>query len=229
MLLDITVPQSTLVGWSVVAIILILIFIREFTIRTKKKYQDGEKQFQQKEQEIKAQYAQDKAVFEKTVAETQLKAKEWGMVEFEKFKQTELENARKIISENAIAAAKNLLAQWIAENEDRIRKDAANRSVRNVMGKVTEQLLPFSEAMSLFNPKDARFLGSPIDLIVFDGSEELKDEINIVFIEVKTGTSALSKRQRLIREAIENHRVYWKRVNMKDFGDDVNEALKLPG
>lgn len=103
--------------------------------------------------------------------------------------------------------------------------DAANRSVRNVLGKVTEHLIPFSEAMKHFNPKDIRFIGSPIDLIVFNGAEELRNDISIHFIEVKTGTSALSKRQQLIRNAIENQRIHWLRVNMKDFGDNVNEAL----
>lgn len=152
-------------------------------------------------------------------------ANELAAKQLAEWKEKELESIKTVINRNAIDSAKNYLSTWIIENEERIRKDAANRSVRNVMGKVTEQLLPFSEAMNMFNPKDARFLGSPIDLIIFDGSEELKDSINIFFIEVKTGTAGLSKRQRLIKEAIENKRVYWKRVNMKDFGDDVNEAL----
>ncbi len=119
-----------------------------------------------------------------------------------------------------------LLSQWKIENEDRIRKDAANRSVRNVLGKVTEHLIPFSEAMKQFNPKDIRFVGSPIDLIVFDGAEELKkEEMTIWFIEIKTGKSTLSKRQQIIRDAIESNRVKWLRVDMKSFGDDVNAAL----
>ncbi len=117
------------------------------------------------------------------------------------------------------------LRAWIIENEDRIRKDAANRSVRIVMGKVTEHLIPFNEAFSQFNPKDARFIGSPIDLIVFDGAEDKKDEINIYFIEVKTGTSALSQRQKKVMEAVKAKRVDWLRLNVKDFGDDVNQSL----
>lgn len=139
-------------------------------------------------------------------------ASELAAKQLAEWKEKELESIKTVFHKNAIDSAKNYLSTWIIENEERIRKDAANRSVRNVMGKVTEQLLPFSEAMSMFNPKDARFLGSPIDLIIFDGSEELKDSISIFFIEVKTGTAGLSKRQRLIREAIENKRVYWKRI-----------------
>jgi hypothetical protein len=43
-----------------------------------------------------------------------------------------------------------------------MRKDAANRSARNVQGKVTEHLIPLSEAMRHFNPKDVRLIGSSI-------------------------------------------------------------------
>jgi predicted Holliday junction resolvase-like endonuclease len=214
MLLDIIISDGWFWGLGVGVVILLLIFVGDI------------KELKNKLLKSQTDYTEQKLIFEKKEAEYKLNMNVLATAEFEKFKETELEAQKKIITENTLAAARNVLAEWIAENEERIRKDAANRSVRNVMGKVTEQLLPFSEAMSLFNPKDARFLGSPIDLIIFDGSEELKEEINIVFIEVKTGTSALSKRQRLIKEAIESKRVFWKRVNMRDFGDDVNEALK---
>ena len=219
MLLDITLPESTVYTWVFIIVILLIIISNWFNNNYKKTYEQ--------------KTAIDKEELNKKIAEYQLntaklkeQATQWGLAELEKFKQNELEAQTKIINDNAIGAAKNVLARWMAENEDRIRKDAANRSVRNVLGKVTEHLIPFSEAMKQFNPKDIRFIGSPIDLIVFDGAEELRNDISIHFIEVKTGTSALSKRQQLIKDAIQNRRIHWMRVNMKDFGDDVNEALK---
>jgi len=237
MFLDITISESTLFAWGIILVIVIIYFLsdrlRKFkkeyegkVITDKERYAKSESDLQLKEQALLTKYAEDKAGIDKTIAETKQKATEWGMIEFEKFKQVELQNQIKIITENAINAAKNVLNQWIAENEERIRKDAANRSVRNVLGKVTEHLIPFSEAMKHFNPKDIRFIGSPIDLVIFSGAEELRDDISIHFVEVKTGTSALSKRQQLIKAAIEQGRIFWLRVNMKDFGDDVNEALK---
>ncbi|RTL59141.1 MAG: hypothetical protein EKK37_12610 [Sphingobacteriales bacterium] len=159
------------------------------------------------------------------VADARGIAQEFAAKQFEDWKNKELETHRKVMMQAATDKATALLQQWIIENEERIRKDAANRSVRNVLGKVTEHLIPFSEAMSQFNPKDIRFVGSPIDLIVFSGAEAL-ETVTIHFIEVKTGTSALSKRQQLIRDAIDKGRVKWLRVNQKDFGDEVNEALK---
>ena len=59
-----------------------------------------------------------------------------------------------------------------------------------------------------YNPKDARFIGSPVDLIVFDGLDE-GDLRRIVFVEVKSGKSTLSKREKLIRDAIEQRKVEW--------------------
>lgn len=162
--------------------------------------------------------------------EINLKANEKGQalaaLQFDKWKTEELKKYIKIIEDSGKEKATAMLNQWLIDEESRIRKDAANRSVRNVLGKVTEHLIPFSEALKGFNPKDMRFIGSPIDLIIFDGAEELnRDEMTIYFVEVKTGTSALSKRQQIIKEAIQNRRIKWMRVNMKSFGDDVNAAL----
>ena len=52
-------------------------------------------------------------------------------------------------------------------------------------------------------------MGSPIDLIVFDGLDE-ESLREIYFVEVKTGASAsLTSRQRQIRDAIKAGRVRW--------------------
>lgn len=63
------------------------------------------------------------------------------------------------------------------------------------------------------------------DLIVFDGIEEKEDKITIYFIEVKTGTSALSQRQKRVMDAVKDKRVEWLRISIKDFGEDVNDLL----
>ena len=78
------------------------------------------------------------------------------------------------------------------------------------LGKITEHLMPY---MSVFpyNPKDARFVGSPIDLVVFDGIDE-GDLRNIIFLEVKTGSSKLSARQKQIKAAITEGRVSWREL-----------------
>ncbi|MBR8840537.1 MAG: hypothetical protein DSM106950_42800 [Stigonema ocellatum SAG 48.90 = DSM 106950] len=109
--------------------------------------------------------------------------------------------------EIATREAQVLLQQWIDENSKTIGKDAIQRSQSVIAGKVTEQFIPFLPEFT-FNPKDARFIGSPVDFVVFDGLDE-NNLREILFIEVKTGASFLNKRQRYIKEAIQNNRVKW--------------------
>jgi predicted Holliday junction resolvase-like endonuclease len=89
--------------------------------------------------------------------------------------------------------------------------DAVQRSVAVTKGKVTEHIVPYLPGFDL-DPKDVRFLGTPIDLIAFDGLNA-SEEIEIVFIEVKTGQSSLSSRERAVKKAVEAKRVSWRVFN----------------
>ena len=57
---------------------------------------------------------------------------------------------------------------WKARYTRAVRQDAIQRSLAVTAGKVLEQLVPYLPAFP-FNPKDVRFLGSPVDFVVFDG------------------------------------------------------------
>jgi predicted Holliday junction resolvase-like endonuclease len=104
------------------------------------------------------------------------------------------------------------LQEWKSEQEALIRQDAVLRSRAVVAGKVSEHLAPYLPVFP-YNPRDARFIGSPIDFIVFDGADDGEVE-EIVFLEVKTGNSGLSSRQRRIRAAIEEGRVVWRELRL---------------
>jgi predicted Holliday junction resolvase-like endonuclease len=93
-----------------------------------------------------------------------------------------------------------------------IRADAVRRSAAVVAGKVSEQLAPYMPGFP-YDPKDARFLGTPIDLVVFDGMNE-EEVREIVFLEIKTGGSHLSSRERLIRDAVLARRVSWRELRV---------------
>jgi predicted Holliday junction resolvase-like endonuclease len=93
-----------------------------------------------------------------------------------------------------------------------IREDAVQRSLAVTAGKVHEQLLPYLPAFP-YNPKDVRFLGSPVDLVVFDGLAEGRLR-RIVFVEVKTGGSTLTARERWIREIVEHREVEWAELRV---------------
>jgi predicted Holliday junction resolvase-like endonuclease len=88
------------------------------------------------------------------------------------------------------------------------RADALKRSQAVVSGKVGEHFAPFFPALlARFSPRDARFLGAPIDFVIFDGLDE-GDVREVVFVEVKAGARGqLSGRERLIRKAVDEGRV----------------------
>lgn len=96
---------------------------------------------------------------------------------------------------------------WKAGYTRRIREDAVQRSQAVTAGKVHEQLMPYLPTFP-YNPKDVRFLGSPVDLVVFDGLAEGRVR-RIVFVEVKTGGAGLTDRERLVREAVRDGEVEW--------------------
>ena len=75
-----------------------------------------------------------------------------------------------------------------------------------------ERFVPFKPDFP-FDPSDCWFLGQPIDFVIFAGLGENKVD-EIVFAEVKTGKSRLSRRQRAIREAVEGRRVSWKELRI---------------
>ena len=100
------------------------------------------------------------------------------------------------------------LERWRHKTETDIRADAVKRSRAVVTGKVTEHLVPYLGEFP-FNPMDVRFLGTPVDLVVFDGLSEGSLQ-EVVFVEIKSGPSAsLSTRERRIRDAVRNGRVRW--------------------
>lgn len=101
---------------------------------------------------------------------------------------------------------------WKARHTGAIRQDAIQRSLAVTVGKVSEQLVPYLPDFQ-FNPKDARFLGSPVDLVVFDGLDEGQVR-RVIFIEVKTGASGLSTRERQVRDAIQAGRVEWTELRV---------------
>ena len=112
-----------------------------------------------------------------------------------------------------VGIAIGLLAAWVyvlmwkARYTAIIREDAVQRSQGVTAGKVHEQLIPYLPAFP-YNPKDVRFLGSPIDFVVFDGLAEGRIR-RIVFLEVKTGRSGLTSRERGVRDVIQAREVEW--------------------
>lgn len=100
------------------------------------------------------------------------------------------------------------IGDWISKEEQRIRKDAIQRSARTLSGKTLEKLVPFLDKFQ-YNPHDIRWLGDPVDLVIFEGYSAKGSPEQIVFCEVKSGEGRLSKVQMKIKELIENKKVKW--------------------
>jgi len=111
-----------------------------------------------------------------------------------------------------IAIASLYFLVWKLRYSASIREDAVQRSLAVTAGKVHEQLVPYLPEFG-FNPKDARFLGSPVDLIVFDGLAA-GDVRRIVFLEVKTGGASLTARERQVRDVVEAREVVWAELRL---------------
>jgi predicted Holliday junction resolvase-like endonuclease len=95
------------------------------------------------------------------------------------------------------------------------RRDAAKRSRGVLAGKAGEQMAPLVPAFSdRFDPAEARFLGAPIDYVVFDGigAGELRE---IVLVEVKTGRSQLNANEREVERAVAEGRVSFEILRLR--------------
>lgn len=100
-------------------------------------------------------------------------------------------------------------------------KKRSNNMQRNVLkGQIGEQFTPFIADFP-YNPSDCRFLGEPIDYMIFQNlhacSEGLADieDVQIIIAEVKTGNARLNARQKIIKQAIANGQVSFKELRIK--------------
>lgn len=143
--------------------------------------------------------------------------------QFQDWKQSECEAIKLQQKEIATREATVELQTWKATCELSIRTDAVQRSKSVIVGKVTEHIVPYLPEFR-YNPKDARFIGSPIDFLVFDGLDQ-EALVHIVFVEVKTGSSALSKRERQVRDAIRDGRIRWEELRVAR--NETPETLAL--
>lgn len=108
--------------------------------------------------------------------------------------------------------------QGVIEQE---RKAAISQSRAVLGGKFTEQMVPYFPDFK-YDPTEVRFIGSPIDMVVFPGLAK-GDPEEIVILEIKTGKSCLTPQQKKIRQLIEDGMVRWDEINRASGNGDENE------
>jgi len=96
----------------------------------------------------------------------------------------------------------------LVERRKRARTKSEKTAISVGIGKIIEKILPAHKNFNLI-PADCRFIGEPIDMIVFDGVSENKIK-QITFMDVKTGHASLNTHQKRVRDAINDHKVKWR-------------------
>jgi len=121
--------------------------------------------------------------------------------ELERFRETDLATAK----EQAIQFAQNEFDTWKKEHTGKERASAVKISRAVNRGLISEQFAPYLTGFE-YNPKDAHFIGAPIDYLIFDGLDEglLK---SVVLLDVKTGVAKLNARQVQVKRAIDEGRI----------------------
>lgn len=135
-----------------------------------------------------------------------------------------------ILSNTRNGRVKAEYEQYIAELElehqqalTSAQKRSVNTSRAVLKGKMAEQLAPIMPEFQ-YLPSDAKFLGDPVDYVVFDGYTDLRDgegraeDIEVVLIDIKSGGARLTKGQQAIAQAIAQGRVRFEtvRINFDD-------------
>jgi len=130
-------------------------------------------------------------------------------------KDHKFQEDRSLYRKNLEEHYKDQMEIWKKGELERAVKDSVNKSRSILRGKTTEQLVPLTEEfLKEFVPSDAKFLGSPIDYVIFSGAGSITDgeekDIEIIFMDIKTGKARLTKVQRAIKKAVEEKRIRWK-------------------
>ena len=94
------------------------------------------------------------------------------------------------------------------------RKEAIMKSRAVLGGQFSEQLAPFLPNFK-YLPTEARFIGKPIDFLVFKGMDEKKID-EVVFVEVKSGKAKLTEHEKNLKDTIDNKRVRWEEYRIPE-------------
>lgn len=103
------------------------------------------------------------------------------------------------------------ILHWQTELEQ-ARKAAVVQSRAVLGGRFTEQLAPYLPEFT-YDPTEARFIGTPVDMVVFPGLAQGEPQ-EIVILEIKSGKNLqLTPQQKKIRQLIEEGMVRWQEIH----------------
>ncbi len=114
----------------------------------------------------------------------------------------------KELQENVV----NLQDELGEEREKNRALLSQKKSSETRLGQISEHLIPFLKECP-YDPKTMHFIGAPIDFIVFNF-----DDGSISFLEIKSGNSNPSKRQKTIKNIIKSGRVFYEEMRINEKG-----------
>ena len=94
------------------------------------------------------------------------------------------------------------------------RKDAITKSRATLGGLFSEQLAPYLPDFP-YSPTEVRFLGKPIDFLVFKGMDNKKID-EVVFVEVKSGKAKINSHEKNLKETIDKKKVRWEEYRIPE-------------
>jgi len=131
--------------------------------------------------------------------------------------QKQLDNKFNLVKNEIAEQEKNkneiLLAEWQINNEINIRREALALNGKQITSEIWDETSLLKDSFS-FNPRDIKFIGKFIDLVVFDGAED-ESEISIYFISiVKANQSSGSAEKKKVKDAITRLKYNWQEINL---------------
>ena len=100
--------------------------------------------------------------------------------------------------------------RWALYHRNKSKKTTSQRKSSEVRtGQIAENWAPFMKQCDEFDPKSMKFLGDPIDFVVYDFKGD-----RIVFMEVKSGNATLNDNQKKVKRLIEEGKVEWKEIRI---------------
>jgi predicted Holliday junction resolvase-like endonuclease len=123
------------------------------------------------------------------------------------------------------------LLQGQQKELDDARRESLQKSRSSLKGQIAEQMAPLLPGFR-YRPADARFLGDPVDYLVFSGYTGIRDagadvdSLDIVLLEVKQGASSLSSFQRAIARSVQEGRVRFEILRIAEDGTLTTETWR---
>jgi predicted Holliday junction resolvase-like endonuclease len=114
--------------------------------------------------------------------------------------------------QNHISQERERVKEQMSDIIKEERADAIKSSKEIVRGKTVEQIAPLLPNFP-YDPADTRFLGSPLDIIIFDGLTA--GCVNrLIFADIKTGQAQLTEKQKQIKRCVDAAAVEFQTIRI---------------